>query len=56
MEVPPRTLVAGAPARIRKDLGGESAEWVLRSAGHYVELSRQYLDQGIGTPPWREEP
>lgn len=47
MEVPPHTLVAGAPARVRKELSGESAEWIRRSPGHYVELSRQYLEQGI---------
>jgi len=48
MEVPPRTLVAGAPARVRKELEGESASWIAKSARHYVELSRDYLDQEIG--------
>jgi carbonic anhydrase/acetyltransferase-like protein (isoleucine patch superfamily) len=49
MHVPARTLVAGAPARVRKELSGESAGWVSRSAAHYVDLARTYLDQGIGT-------
>ena len=48
MQVPARTLVAGAPAAIRKQLTGESANWVSGSAQHYVELSRSYLRQGIG--------
>jgi carbonic anhydrase/acetyltransferase-like protein (isoleucine patch superfamily) len=48
MIVPARTLVAGAPARIRKELTGESADWVARSAEHYVELAAQYRAQGIG--------
>ncbi|MEN8374533.1 MAG: gamma carbonic anhydrase family protein [Gemmatimonadota bacterium] len=48
MRVPPRTLVAGAPASVRKELEGESAGWVGRSADHYVALSRSYLAQGIG--------
>lgn len=48
MEVPARTLVAGAPATVRKQLTGESAHWVRESAQHYVELSRSYLEQGIG--------
>lgn len=48
MQVPPRTLVAGAPARVRKQLSGESARWVEESAEHYVQLSRSYLEQGIG--------
>ena len=47
MQVPARTLVAGAPAKIRKELTGESADWVKDSAQHYVELSREYLDQRI---------
>jgi carbonic anhydrase/acetyltransferase-like protein (isoleucine patch superfamily) len=50
MEVPARTLVAGAPARVRKELSGEAARWVRASPEHYVELSRQYLRQGIGAP------
>ena len=48
MAVPARTLVAGAPAKIRKELTGESADWVKDSAHHYVELSRQYLQYRIG--------
>lgn len=48
MEVPPRALVAGSPATVRKTLEGESAGWIRGSAAHYVALSRQYLDQGIG--------
>lgn len=49
MEVPPRTLVAGAPARVRKALEGESARWVAHSAAHYVELARMYLSAGVGS-------
>ena len=48
MEVPSRTLVAGSPATVRKRLEGESADWIRTGAEHYVELSREYLDQGIG--------
>jgi carbonic anhydrase/acetyltransferase-like protein (isoleucine patch superfamily) len=47
MIVPARTLVAGAPAQIRKELIGESADWVRGSAQHYVELSRSYLAQRL---------
>jgi carbonic anhydrase/acetyltransferase-like protein (isoleucine patch superfamily) len=43
MQVPPRTLVAGAPARVRKQLTGESARWVRDSSAHYVALSRSYM-------------
>jgi carbonic anhydrase/acetyltransferase-like protein (isoleucine patch superfamily) len=50
MQVPPRALVAGVPARVRKELTGEAAHWVRDSAQHYVELSRSYLAQDIGRP------
>lgn len=50
MQVPAGTLVAGAPAKVRKELGGDSAAWVRHSADHYVELAGRYLAQGIGRP------
>ena len=46
--IPPRTLVAGTPAVVKKVLEGESLRWVTTSAAHYVELSREYLAQGVG--------
>jgi carbonic anhydrase/acetyltransferase-like protein (isoleucine patch superfamily) len=46
--VPPRTLAAGAPAKVKKELEGESLRWVSTSAAHYVELSRSYLAEGVG--------
>jgi len=48
MHVPARTLVAGSPARVRKELTGEASDWVARSAEHYVELAARYRAQGIG--------
>jgi carbonic anhydrase/acetyltransferase-like protein (isoleucine patch superfamily) len=47
-EVPPRHLAAGTPARVKKELEGESLGWVQNSARHYVELSRTYLAEGVG--------
>ncbi|HEV2146954.1 MAG TPA: gamma carbonic anhydrase family protein [Longimicrobiaceae bacterium] len=47
-EVPARHLAAGTPARVKKELEGASLDWVQHSAGHYVELSRDYLAQGVG--------
>jgi carbonic anhydrase/acetyltransferase-like protein (isoleucine patch superfamily) len=45
--VPARTLVAGSPAKVRKVLAGESADWLRGSSEHYVELSRTYLAEKI---------
>lgn len=47
-EVPARHLVAGTPARPKKELEGEALRWIRTSAPHYVRLSRDYLEQGIG--------
>lgn len=46
-----RSLVAGVPAKVRRSLEGGSAEWIRGGGGHYVELSRAYLAEGIGRPP-----
>ncbi len=43
MEVPARRLAAGTPATIRKEISGESLDWISGSAAHYVALSRRYL-------------
>jgi carbonic anhydrase/acetyltransferase-like protein (isoleucine patch superfamily) len=50
MEVPARTVVAGAPASLRKTLDGAAAEWIRDGGRHYVELSRRYLAAGLGRP------
>ena len=47
-DIPPRTMAAGTPARVKKELDGESLRWVTTSADHYVELSRSYLAAGVG--------
>ena len=48
MEVPARMLVAGVPVRIRRELSDAAAVWIRDSPQHYVELSREYLAEGIG--------
>lgn len=52
-QVPARHLAAGTPAKVKKELEGESLRWVGTSAAHYVALSRSYLAQGVGgvSPP-----
>ena len=43
-QIPPRTVAAGAPCRVRKPLSGSSAAWIARAAGAYVGLSRRYKE------------
>jgi len=47
-EIPERSVVAGVPARVRKTLDGKAAAWVRRGSKHYVKLSREYLEAGLG--------
>lgn len=46
--IAPRSLVAGVPGRVKGTLDGGSAEWIGRGGQHYVELSRSYLEAGVG--------
>ncbi len=43
--VPPRTLVAGVPARIVRDLSDEEVRSLVASADGYVKKVRLYLDR-----------
>ena len=42
MEVPARTLAAGVPARIKKELSGSSLEWVRIAPSDYHKKAREY--------------
>lgn len=47
VRIPARTLAAGAPARVKKELSGSSLDWIGYAAGAYHHLRSQYLAQGI---------
>jgi carbonic anhydrase/acetyltransferase-like protein (isoleucine patch superfamily) len=49
-DIPERSLVAGVPGKIKKTLDAD-AEWLRYGGKHYVDLSRQYLAEGIGRVP-----
>jgi len=48
MNIPPQHLAAGTPAQVKKEISGEALEWVEQSAATYHDLSRDYLNQGLG--------
>ncbi|GBD12978.1 2,3,4,5-tetrahydropyridine-2,6-dicarboxylate N-acetyltransferase [bacterium HR24] len=50
MEVPAETLVAGAPAQVKKALSGNARWWVENAAREYQELRLRYL-QGARVLP-----
>lgn len=47
MQVPSRTLAAGVPATIKKELSSRSLEWVRMPARDYYEKAQEYRQQGI---------
>jgi len=46
--IPARHLAAGSPAKLKKEIAGESLIWVETSAEHYKGMTQSYLEQGIG--------
>ncbi|MDZ7779198.1 MAG: gamma carbonic anhydrase family protein [Gemmatimonadota bacterium] len=48
--IPERSLVAGIPGVVKKTLEGSAARWIEGGGSHYVELSREYLAEGLGAP------
>jgi gamma-carbonic anhydrase len=46
MVVPPRTLVLGAPAKVKRDLTAEEVAYLPRSAAKYAARAKQYLREG----------
>ena len=42
--VPPRSLVAGVPAKVRRGLTNEEFDGVKQNAAHYVELARAHRE------------
>ncbi len=47
-QIPDRSLVAGVPGEVKKQLDGSAAEWVARGGRHYIELARTYRADHIG--------
>jgi phenylacetic acid degradation protein len=54
MVVPPRTLVAGMPARVVRDLSDTELAWEVVGTRSYRELTRRSLATMRATSPLRE--
>jgi carbonic anhydrase/acetyltransferase-like protein (isoleucine patch superfamily) len=46
MTVPPRTLVVGAPARVKRPLTPEELAWLTQSAENYANYAETYRREG----------
>ena len=49
--VPPRTLIFGTPARLRRPVTDKELAWIKQSAENYVRYARQYLSDPIRERP-----
>ncbi|MBV8172407.1 MAG: gamma carbonic anhydrase family protein [Candidatus Eremiobacteraeota bacterium] len=47
-EIPPDTLAAGAPAKVKKKIEGSASKWLEISSDAYQRLTRDYRAQGVG--------
>lgn len=45
MKIPPRSLVAGVPARIKRELTADELERVRKNSAYYVEYCKEYLGE-----------
>lgn len=49
MKVPPRSLLMGSPAKIRREIAAPDRDLIRRSATNYVQLKNDYL-AGVRSP------
>jgi carbonic anhydrase/acetyltransferase-like protein (isoleucine patch superfamily) len=47
MKIPPRSLVAGVPAKVKKELTANDVEFIDSFAENYLEEKEVYLNEGI---------
>jgi len=41
--VPPKSLILGSPAKVKRPVTGEELEWIKESAENYVKYARRYM-------------
>ncbi len=54
MQVPPRTLVGGIPAKVMRDLKEDEIDWKSVGTGHYQHLAKRYLATSREVQPLTE--
>jgi len=54
MQVPPRTLVGGIPAKIMRELKDDEIKWKSVGTGHYQHLAKRYLATSNQVQPLTE--
>ena len=51
--VPPRSLILGSPAKVKRAVTGKELAWIKESAQNYIQYARQYLNDPVKTTGFR---
>lgn len=41
--IPPKSLILGSPAKVKRSVTGKELGWIKESAGNYVKYAKQYM-------------
>jgi carbonic anhydrase/acetyltransferase-like protein (isoleucine patch superfamily) len=51
--VPPRSLILGSPAKVKRPVTDQELAWIKESSQNYVKYARQYLNDPVKTTGFR---
>jgi carbonic anhydrase/acetyltransferase-like protein (isoleucine patch superfamily) len=49
--VPPKSLILGSPAKVKRPASDKELAWIRESAENYVKYARQYMNDSSKPPP-----
>jgi carbonic anhydrase/acetyltransferase-like protein (isoleucine patch superfamily) len=49
--VPPKSLILGSPAKVKRPVTGKELTWIKESASNYVKYARQYMEDPSKAQP-----
>jgi carbonic anhydrase/acetyltransferase-like protein (isoleucine patch superfamily) len=51
--VPPKSLILGSPAKVKRPVTGKELAWIKESAQNYIKYAKQYLSDPAKTTGFR---
>ena len=51
--VPPKSLILGSPAKVKRPVSQKELAWIKESAQNYIKYARQYLNDPVKTTGFR---
>ncbi|TAJ11019.1 MAG: gamma carbonic anhydrase family protein, partial [Nitrospirae bacterium] len=49
--VPPKSLILGSPAKVKRSVTKEELEWIRESAENYIRYAKTYLGEPLKSKP-----